>query len=142
MNDKVLIGTNNLVEHQCWCGVWHAIPAGLSREAMERGHAVHCPLGHSWSIMESETEKLRKKLVARQADLDQARAAVLHERDRREREVADERRHTAAARGQLTKIKNRVAHGVCPCCKRTFQQLARHMRTKHPEYAAPPGATP
>jgi hypothetical protein len=24
--------------------------------------------------------------------------------------------------------------GVCPCCNRTFQQLARHMKAKHPGY--------
>ena len=29
----------------------------------------------------------------------------------------------------------RVEHGVCPCCKRSFSALARHMATKHPEYA-------
>jgi hypothetical protein len=24
----------------------------------------------------------------------------------------------------------------CPCCNRTFQQLARHMKAKHPEHAS------
>jgi hypothetical protein len=23
---------------------------------------------------------------------------------------------------------------VCPCCQRSFQNLSRHMKTKHPEY--------
>jgi hypothetical protein len=27
-----------------------------------------------------------------------------------------------------------VANGVCPCCNRTFQNLARHMAGKHPDY--------
>lgn len=36
---------------------------------------------------------------------------------------------------------HRVGAGVCPCCKRTFQQLARHMKCKHPKYRTEgPGA--
>ena len=31
--------------------------------------------------------------------------------------------------------KNRVAASVCPCCKKTFKQLAAHMKNKHPNYA-------
>lgn len=28
----------------------------------------------------------------------------------------------------------RSAASACPCCKRTFRQLARHMAAKHPEH--------
>jgi hypothetical protein len=28
-----------------------------------------------------------------------------------------------------------VKHGVCPCCKRTFENLARHMKGQHPTFA-------
>jgi len=47
-----------------------------------------------------------------------------------------ERRRVSAARGRVTKIKRRVQHGVCPCCNRTFSNLASHMKTKHPEFEA------
>lgn len=43
-----------------------------------------------------------------------------------------------AARGQVTRLKNRAAAGVCPCCNRTFHQLVRHMAAKHPDFAAEP----
>ena len=33
-----------------------------------------------------------------------------------------------------TRLKNRVASGVCPCCNRTFKQLAAHMSRQHPEF--------
>lgn len=49
-------------------------------------------------------------------------------RERAEDETTDERR----LRG--------VAAGVCPCCNRTFQQLARHMASKHPNVVAIKGA--
>jgi hypothetical protein len=45
------------------------------------------------------------------------------------------KRSLAAQKGVTTRIKRRVANGVCPCCKRTFQDLARHMAGQHPRYA-------
>jgi hypothetical protein len=50
-----------------------------------------------------------------------------------ERDTAERRRR--AEKAAKTKIKNRVAKGVCPCCNRTFQNLADHMKSKHPDYA-------
>jgi len=52
----------------------------------------------------------------------------------RERAERTERR-LSAQKGVTTRIKNRVANGVCPCCKRSFTDLRRHMETKHPKYA-------
>lgn len=45
-----------------------------------------------------------------------------------------ERNRTRAQKAAKTKLKNRIKNGVCPCCNRTFKQLARHMENKHPEY--------
>lgn len=50
-----------------------------------------------------------------------------------------------AFKGVVTKLKKRAANGVCPCCNRTFVDLARHMAGKHPTFLAeeilPEGAT-
>jgi len=48
------------------------------------------------------------------------------------------KRQKAAAKGQLTKTKRRVANGVCPCCNRTFADLSAHMHGQHPEYGEVP----
>lgn len=48
-------------------------------------------------------------------------------------------RQLSAARGQVTRIKNRVGNGVCPCCNRSFGNLHRHMQTKHPGWKKPEG---
>lgn len=45
-------------------------------------------------------------------------------------------RRLAAQRGVTTRLKNRVANGVCPCCNRTFANLQRHMSTKHKGFIA------
>jgi hypothetical protein len=34
----------------------------------------------------------------------------------------------------VTKLKQRVANGVCPCCHRSFVNLHRHMAGQHPDY--------
>ena len=54
--------------------------------------------------------------------------------------VRPETRRRAAAKGQLTKVKKRVGNGVCPCCTRSFTDLARHMESKHPAYVERPNA--
>jgi len=39
-----------------------------------------------------------------------------------------------ATKGVITKIKKRIHNGVCPCCNRSFKNLERHMKSKHPDY--------
>lgn len=108
----------------CWCGAPMALPDTVLRNARELGNDLYCPAtGHKFRFG-SEVDALRKKLEAERsrntALTDQLRAA--------ERQVS-------SAKGQLTKARKRAAAGVCPCCNRSFVQLARHMATKHPDYS-------
>lgn len=116
--------TEELVTHACWCGINHAIPRNLDRQAREKGTAVYCPLGHKWIIGETENDRLQKRLAALEGNLK-------YERERLERE----QRSHAATKGQLTKERKRTAAGMCPCCQRSFVQLARHMKNQHPDFA-------
>lgn len=118
---------------QCKCDVW--IPDALY-EAAKASEKVsfHCAYGHSLVFPkgESETDKLRRerdRLAQRVAEKDDEIA-----RQRKLREGTEKR--LSATRGVITRIKNRVGHGVCPCCNRTFGDLSRHMATKHPTFAA------
>jgi hypothetical protein len=117
--------TTELVTEICWCGIPHAIPSALAEEARRTGHAVYCPLGHSWVTKSNEVERLRKEL----AQTRDARDRVIRQRD------AEQRSHSAT-KGQLTRARKRAANGVCPCCHRSFAatSMARHMKTKHPEF--------
>ena len=45
------------------------------------------------------------------------------------------RRSRAALKGQVTKIKRRVSKGICPCCRRNFANLKRHMEGQHPDWS-------
>lgn len=114
------------------CGVPFALNDEFIRERRNDHKTWYCPNGHSRYYPEkNETEqakaqvaRLQRQLANRDEDLRAERAA---------HKVTERRR--AAAKGQLTKTKKRVANGVCPCCNRTFADLARHMAGKHPDYA-------
>ncbi len=81
---------------------------------------------------ETAEQKLRRerdRLAQRIAERDDEIRRQCEMREATERQLS-------ATRGVVTRIKNRVGHGVCPCCNRTFGDLYRHMSTKHPGYAA------
>lgn len=117
----------DLIETHCWCGLPFAIPSQLHRVFKEEGKEIYCPLGHSVVLKETTTDRLRcenDRLTQRLAQKDD--------------DIEFHKRQAAAARGQTTKLKRRTMAGLCPCCRRNFQNLARHMKTKHPEFADQP----
>lgn len=109
------------------CGVVHAIPESLYDAYYEEGGYWHCPMGHrrGWPEGESQREKksLKKKLENANKLLEWAKF-----------DATQERKKAINYKGQITKLKNRAKFGVCPCCNRTFKQLAAHMKNKHPKY--------
>ncbi len=132
------LDTETLVRVKCYCGCVHAVPESLRKEQMRQfndGHSrvmsLHCPLGHTYRpVGEPQCEKLKRRIQQERAEADRQRMQVLRERER----TALAERRRAAQKGVTTKIKKRVAAGVCPCCNRTFQDLARHMAGQHPEF--------
>lgn len=80
---------------------------------------------------------LRKRLAELESKLQQEQEATRYWRVSYEDEESQHKstkRQLGTTKAQLTKTKKRVSNGVCPCCNRTFKQLARHMENKHPEY--------
>lgn len=49
-------------------------------------------------------------------------------------EAQESERRRIAQKAATTRLKNRVKMGICPCCHRTFKQLAAHMKKKHPGF--------
>lgn len=110
------------------CHISFAIPVDMYRNRTRDGKSFWCPNGCKISYHDDENAKLKRRLQA-------AEAAATHAQDQR---LAAER-SKAAIKGQLTKTKNRVANGVCPCCNRSFVDLASHMAGQHPDYASGAG---
>jgi len=111
------------------CGISFAVPATWlagRRSGEEEGGRFYCPNGHGRQFRETDVDRLKRQLK-------QAEAA----RDWHQRRAAERDRQLVAARGQMTKLKRRIQHGVCPECQRSFQNLRRHMATKHPQLTLP-----
>ena len=122
--------TEPLVTTVCWCGINLAVPRNLLRNAKENGDMLHCPLGHKFGWHETEAQKLRKQLEKAEES-----KAWWQQRQRAERELReDTERRLSAQKGATTRARKRAGAGVCPCCKRSFSNLTRHMHTKHPDF--------
>lgn len=112
------------------CGCVFGIASDQIQSLRQTGRTFYCPNGHRLSFRESEADRLRKQLAQTTQQLDETATRLTREREARE---AQERK-TSAARGQVTKLKNRIAGGACPCCNRFFAELAGHMKTEHPNF--------
>lgn len=120
-----------LVTMQCGkCGITFAVPNGFRDEKLETGQTFYCPNGHPRAFVETEATRLRRRVEALQGEAQRAYAQATHQRD--QREAAE--RSNAALRGVITKKNKRAAAGVCQCCSRTFQDVARHMASQHPGF--------
>jgi len=113
------------------CGVEFAAPSRIIKSRRESGGDIYCPNGHVSTWTDTELKRLRRELAAEQQRANRERQMRIDEMN--EHEVTQ--RRLAATKGVVTRTKNRVGCGVCPCCSRSFQNLKRHMQSKHPEYA-------
>jgi hypothetical protein len=107
------------------CGIVFAVPAYFRATRQQDKKHFYCPNGHSQSYTESEADRLRQQL-------EQQRKSTEWQKSR----AQSLERSLVAQKGQVTKLKNRIARGVCPCCKRSFSDLHRHMTSKHPDFAS------
>lgn len=111
------------------CGLPFAVMTNQEEFWRKKKTRFYCPHGHAQGFYgRNEADNLRKQLEQKQKWLDQANAAASRERDARIAAEAKERAHRSAK----TRLKNRISNGICPCCNRTFQNLARHMQDEHP----------
>lgn len=113
----------------CWvCGCTFAMPSNLKANMKADNETLYCPKGCRLGLGEPKWKKDMERL--RKSEEYYKRRSI----ENRERAEATERRLTAT-KGVVTRIKNRVGKGVCPCCNRTFADLQRHMTSKHPDYS-------
>lgn len=136
--DQTQYVSERLVVIQCCkCQCFFAIPLDLQRRCFESGKLFYCPHGHSQVYVETEVMRLNKQIAEKQRELDKKDVRINWLRsdleDTKKRTTATQRR-LSAAKGQQTKLKRRIAHGVCPCCHRVLKDLQAHMKSKHPDY--------
>lgn len=125
--------TTQIVAVTCDCGLVYGLSKEFIAARREDHRTFYCPNGCSWWYpQKNEAEQLKAQLEASRS---------LAQREARRRESAE--RSARAYKGVATRTRRRVANGVCPCCTRTFPDVAAHMAAKHPEYVADAnGSTP
>src|SRR5690606_34129966 len=107
----------------CKCDCVFYLPDALYESAKASSSIMfYCPYGHPQHFPDgpskAEIEKKRADLAEQRLRQQQARVEDM------ERELDGVSRSRSAFKGQLTKVKKRVANGVCPCCNRIFEDLS------------------
>ena len=110
------------------CSVQFGMLSDMYRRLVSNKQSFWCPNGHKrYFTGESDADKAQR--LAGQLDMERTR------RRQTETQLDYARRARKAVSTRLSKTKQRVGHGVCPCCNRTFKALSDHMASQHPHYA-------
>lgn len=110
----------SVINPGCGCARF-AVPTATHERWLrthENWHCPHCGQVRHFTGRSAEAkriEELEREVVRAQA-----------EANRKAQEAKESRQ-------QNKRIIKRIKAGVCPCCTRTFQNLARHMAGEHPE---------
>lgn len=110
-----------VTEECCACGILFAMPQQVNERLRTKGGAFYCPNGHSQFYTEPDIEVLKRKLRAtenRASNLEYQLNGALDD--------------LATKKKEIRTIKRRVHTGTCIHCHRHFENLERHMKTKHP----------
>lgn len=115
------------------CGGTYAINERYRKKKAQDGGGWTCPYCKSdWGYFDNNENSTLKKKLAKE---EERRKWAEQNAAERLAELGTAERKLAAQKGVTTKLKNRAKAGVCPCCNRTFKQLAAHMKNKHPDFA-------
>jgi hypothetical protein len=107
-----------LVTHECIsCGVIFGMTKQFDDRRKQDKASFYCPNGHPAAYVESEADRLRRSLENERRKLSTAQFELM------------------MAEKKVKRLEKRTKNGVCPCCHRQFQSVARHMATKHPDFA-------
>lgn len=113
------------------CHIHFGITEGMLETLRNTHETFYCPNGHSRFFPgKSNEEKLRgqiSELHGELGDMQESLSASEYEHGKTIRSLR-------ATRGHVTRTKNKIAKGVCPCCDQHFPNLEKHMSTEHPDY--------
>lgn len=104
--------------HDCPnCGIAYALTDEYERRRLTDGKSWYCPNGHSISFVDSTEKKLKEA----KAEIE----SLKNERERLTKQAQEQSR-------KVKRLKARAKAGVCAFCHRHFENVQRHMESKHP----------
>ena len=138
MAETIILGVELETVHCGTCGGVYALGKRYIEKKYEEGGYWTCPYcGSSWGYGQSEMSRLKKRLENSESGLKSERNKLAAEKARHDQTKMSLRGQKAAK----SRIKNRIAKGVCPCCNRYFENLHSHIEKKHPNYNSPAAVT-
>jgi hypothetical protein len=123
--DRVTVNrpTVLVMETCCTCGILFGMDDQFQNYRLDDGKSFYCPAGHPQMYTGNW------KVKAEKAEIEAYQAKVaLQEAEAKNRQLTDD---ILDKTQEVQRLQKRVSNGVCPHCHRTFQQLARHMKSKH-----------
>lgn len=125
--------TGLLVLHWCPnCGIPYGLDKDFDRRNNEENRGWYCPRGHSVVFTKSDLAKAQEEAERERGRRLRAEARAIASED----QARAAERSARATRGHLTRLRQRIANGVCPWCKRSFSDVRRHVAGQHPEHVA------
>lgn len=113
------------------CGVVFGMTSEFVNSRRNDHQNFYCPNGHPrYFPGENELEKTKRMLD----NANKRREWAEQDAQRAKEHAEREKRSAASYKGKLRSVQARVAVGLCPCCRRNFGNLSRHMETKHPDW--------
>lgn len=110
------------------CNQSFAITHSLWKKRRRDHGDFYCPDGHTnYYPQKSDLDRVKE-------DLERSRQTTKFYQDL----AAERRRSMSYLKGQITKTKNKLVKGNCPECDEHFEDLAKHIQCKHPEFMPEP----
>lgn len=115
------------------CEVPFAIPQRLKKHFKDSQQTFYCPNGHDQAYVKSSLQIAEEKAAKEKAALEWRLKYAEETKEYWASQYKEQRKKIISIKGQKTKLMNRIKNGVCPCCNRSFGNLANHIKSKHPE---------
>lgn len=122
MSDTITRSQVIVVQDCCACFIPFGVPKAFDEKRLKDKQTFYCPNGHPQSYIGKSDEQLLRDEKKRRANA--------------EEEARIQAARALQAEQEAARLKQRAKGGACPCCNRTFVQLARHMKSKHPDHVA------
>lgn len=120
------------------CKVVFGMTEAMYSQRVKDHDLFYCPAGHAQHFLrKSKEEELQDKLT--QSEALRQRAVKEKEWAQQQTKLAEHdakvaRSHAKRAVTISRQLRQRVKAGTCPCCEAHFENLAAHMKEKHPRY--------
>lgn len=128
--------TLEVIHITCYeCSISFGMPQAFYKSRKRDHETWFCPAGHKQYFCDKtdDQKKIQELKNDLQAEINERKFFEKDSKITRNRNK-ELKKEKAGLKGQITKTKNRIKNGVCPCCNRTFKNLHDHMKLKHPNY--------